>query len=60
MEIGTVAKVRHNIATSQLTSGAYGTRATCPNSGVEYYDLFKDACPLSYAVSYWTFERSLS
>ncbi|KAF9255160.1 Osmotin, thaumatin-like protein [Marasmius fiardii PR-910] len=33
-------------------SGSHNTPATCPASGVAYYDYFKSNCPRSYAYAY--------
>jgi len=33
-------------------SGSHNTPATCPNSGVQYYSYFKNACPNAYAYAY--------
>ncbi|KAI0672089.1 thaumatin-like protein [Trametes maxima] len=33
-------------------SGSHSTAATCPASGVQYYDYFKGNCPNSYAYAY--------
>lgn len=33
-------------------SGSHNTPATCPPSGVQYYDYFKGGCPNSYAYAY--------
>ncbi|GAA6013323.1 hypothetical protein JCM10207_000855 [Rhodosporidiobolus poonsookiae] len=33
-------------------SGSHDTPETCPSSGVQYYDVFKNACPDAYAYAY--------
>ncbi|KAL1753426.1 thaumatin [Schizophyllum commune] len=33
-------------------SGDFDKPETCPSSGVQYYDYFKDGCPNSYAYAY--------
>ncbi|TFK50318.1 thaumatin-like protein [Heliocybe sulcata] len=33
-------------------SGSHNTAATCPPSGVQYYDYFKSSCPNSYVYAY--------
>ncbi|KAA1473934.1 thaumatin-like protein [Dentipellis sp. KUC8613] len=37
---------------SNCCTGSHSTPATCPASGVEYYDYFKDNCPWSYVYAY--------
>jgi len=49
-------------------SGSHNLPATCPPSGVQYYDYFKKPCPNSYAYAYdessktalWTCDSKLS
>jgi len=49
-------------------TGSHNTAATCPTSGVAYYDYFKHNCPRSYAYAYdessdtalWTCNSSLN
>ncbi|KZV90649.1 Osmotin, thaumatin-like protein [Exidia glandulosa HHB12029] len=33
-------------------SGSHSTPATCPNSGVQFYSYFKNACPNAYAYAF--------
>ncbi|KAI0787891.1 thaumatin-like protein [Fomes fomentarius] len=37
---------------SNCCTGTHDTAATCPPSGVQYYDYFKQNCPNSYAYAY--------
>ncbi|KAH9903188.1 thaumatin family-domain-containing protein [Cubamyces lactineus] len=49
-------------------SGSHDTAATCPSSGVQYYDYFKGNCPNSYAYAFdessgtalWTCDSGLN
>ncbi|KAI0686447.1 thaumatin-like protein [Cytidiella melzeri] len=49
-------------------SGSFDTAATCPPSGVQYYDFFKGNCPDSYAYAFdessntalWTCDSGLN
>jgi len=48
-------------------SGSYNTAATCPPSGVQYYDYYKSNCPNAYVYAYdessgtalWTCDSNL-